>query len=164
MKSDLLTSLSTKGGSSSIVRRQAQEVATLVLKGDVSVEDIWKLDARKRGVVVEEVLAKSDYKHWWNVGAAQNGFFEMVDFQAGNTLASLKTSSANYDGWFYKLAPDIRDLVRGGGPKVDGEYARKLFDVRIPKGTMNTVLGQQGKKYLEEMCDLYKITLKVEEF
>ncbi|MBR9973687.1 hypothetical protein [Magnetospirillum sulfuroxidans] len=52
-------------------------------------KDVWTLSATERGKVIEQRLAQTDYKDWFNVGQEKNGFFPLVDVQKGDTLVSM---------------------------------------------------------------------------
>ena len=53
--------------------------------------DVWKLGATERGDVIEEVLASTEYKDWYNIGSSQGGYFPVIDFQKGSEVVSFKT-------------------------------------------------------------------------
>lgn len=96
------------------------------------------MGAAERGDVIEEVLASTEYKDWYNVGSSQGGYFPVIDFQKGNNVVSLKTihptlSSMGGSGATNKVIDYLNYLDKD--ITVNGNLANKILDVRIPEGT-----------------------------
>lgn len=125
-------------------------------------EDVWDLTPMQRGNKIEEILAKTEYKDWFNCGQLNNGKFPTIDFQLGNSVVSLKTIDprlASYvDGKVNtKIIEYLEDLSRE--ITVAGNPAEKTLDVRIPKGT--TEFLDLEKLYKE--AERLNITLEIGE-
>lgn len=125
-------------------------------------EDVWELAPMQRGNKIEEILAKTEYKDWFNCGQLNNGKFPTIDFQLGNSVVSLKTIDprlASYvDGKVNtKIIEYLEDLSRE--ITVAGNPAEKTLDVRIPKGT--TEFLDLEKLYKE--AERLNITLEIGE-
>ncbi|HHR3147571.1 TPA: deaminase domain-containing protein [Listeria monocytogenes] len=125
-------------------------------------EDVWDLAPMQRGNKIEEILAKTEYKDWFNCGQLNNGKFPTIDFQLGNSVVSLKTIDprlASYvDGKVNtKIIEYLEDLSRE--ITVAGNPAEKTLDVRIPKGT--TEFLDLEKLYKE--AERLNITLEIGE-
>ena len=95
--------------------------------------DVWKLKPTTRGTVIEERLARTEYKDWWNIGQERGGTFPLVDFQMGNTLVSLKTVNTTGKTWKSRMRAHIADLSTRGAT-VSGRPARMVLDVRVQPG------------------------------
>lgn len=70
--------LSSGGGDTNATPEQL----TSGVSGDSA--KVWNLEPTDRGVKIETQLAKTDYSPangWYQVGAENNGYFELVDFQ-----------------------------------------------------------------------------------
>jgi len=129
----------------------------------ISSSEAWELSATERGAAIEKALAKTEYKDWYNVGAENNGYFPIIDFQKDNDVVSLKTidpTLPSYEGdgattQIFKYLDALNVDI-----KIDGELANKILDVRIPPGT-NDILDINT--LLDRAAEL-KITLKIKEF
>ncbi|WP_260511303.1 hypothetical protein [Listeria marthii] len=125
-------------------------------------EDVWDLAPMQRGNKIEEILAKTEYKDWFNCGQLNNGKFPTIDFQLGNSVVSLKTIDprlASYvDGKVNtKIIEYLEDLSRE--ITVAGNPAEKTLDVRIPKGTTEFLDLERLYKEAERL----NITLEIGE-
>lgn len=126
-------------------------------------DEVWKLNQLERGQVIEEILACTEYKDWYNIGATNNGFFPVIDFQKGQKVISVKSIDPrlkSYSGdkatkkieeYIEKLDVDIT---------VSGKPAQKILDIRIPKGTKDRI----NLKHLNGLCVDSDIILKIKEF
>lgn len=94
---------------------------------------VWSLGATARGVAIENHLAKTSYKDWFNVGNTKGGFFPLVDFQKGNNLVSLKSVDTTGKSWLGRMQEHIRDLASRRG-SVDGDDANMILDLRVQPG------------------------------
>lgn len=59
-----------------------------------NLSEVWNGVPTNRGSWIESYLAKNEYSDangWFHVGAENNGYFPLVDFQNGNNLVSLKS-------------------------------------------------------------------------
>jgi hypothetical protein len=98
--------------------------------------DVWALKPTDRGVAIEREIAKSEYRlddGWWNVGATKGGTSELIDFQRGPIVLSLKT----LDPRLKYAGKDLPDHIRKLGARdirVDGNAATKVLDIRVPPG------------------------------
>ena len=102
--------------------------------------DVWKRAPLKRGIEIENYLAKTDYKDWYHVGKERNGFFPLVDFQRGNTLVSLKTTDPSSPSAIKRMKDHIDDLAESNA-KIDGRLADLELDIRVPRGTSGALKG-----------------------
>jgi hypothetical protein len=94
---------------------------------------VWSEISTRRGVIVEERLAKTDYQDWYHVGAEGNGQFPLIDFQKANNLASVKTVDTAGKSWMADMRAHIRDLSTRGAT-VNGRPANMILDIRVPPG------------------------------
>lgn len=125
--------------------------------------DVWKLGATERGDVIEEVLASTEYKDWYNIGSSQGGYFPVIDFQKGSEVVSLKTidptlSSMSGSGATNKVVDYLNDLDKE--ITVDGNLANKILDVRIPEGTKSNI----DITRIQEVADELGIKIIIKEF
>ena len=97
---------------------------------------VWNLSPTARGNAIESGLANTEYSSangWYQVGAENNGYFPLVDFQQGNTLVSLKTVDTGGSTWMGRMESHIDDLANNGAT-VNGQPANMVLDVRVPPG------------------------------
>jgi len=94
--------------------------------------EVWGRHQFDRGVRIESHLAATEYQDWYRVGAERGGFFELLDFQKGNNVVSLKTSNSTSAATFESLEAHIDDLAIR--PLVNGVPANAMLDLRVPKG------------------------------
>ena len=87
----------------------------------------------QRGIAIEEHLAATEYSDWWNVGATRGGTSELVDFQRGDVVVSLKSANTNGRGWVYELRTHI-DNLSTWGVQVNGRPAVVILDLRVQPG------------------------------
>ncbi|MBQ3423196.1 MAG: hypothetical protein IJH34_16420, partial [Romboutsia sp.] len=125
--------------------------------------DVWKLGATERGEVIEEILASTEYKEWYNIGASQGGYFPVIDFQKGKSVVSMKTidpqlPSMSGSGATNKVIDYLNDLDKA--IKVDDNAANRILDVRIPEGTKNSF----DLDYLIKESEKKNIKLIIKEF
>jgi filamentous hemagglutinin len=121
---------------------------------------VWELSATARGIVIEDELAATEYASWYRVGGEVNGKFEMVDFQQGNTLVSLKTADTVWSSsrsWFYRLQDHINELATRPA-FVNGQPAKVILDIRVPPG------GAEAAQPLVEYGRSQGVTVIVKEF
>ena len=99
-----------------------------------AVTSVWNKPGIARGIEIERVLAKTEYAGWNHVGAENKGKFDLVDFQKGNNLVSLKSAdtTSNSSSWIYKIRGHIRQLEGAG--EVAGSPANMILDLRVPPG------------------------------
>ncbi len=83
--------------------------------------------------------------------------FELIDFQKGNNLVSLKTADTTGKGWLGNLRDHIADLGTREAT-VAGKKANMILDIRVQPGgkTAASSLIQYGRKY--------NVTVIVKEF
>jgi hypothetical protein len=96
-------------------------------------QNVWSMRPWTRGRVIEDNLAQTDYADWYHVGAENNGYFPLVDFQNGNSLASLKTIDTNGATWMTRTQQHIVDLQESGST-VNGNLADLFLDIRVQPG------------------------------
>jgi RHS repeat-associated protein len=95
--------------------------------------NLWKLNWFKRGNLIEDFLAATDYKDWFRVGKLDKGKFELVDFQLGDNLTSVKSADTSGSTWMRRLELHIEDLGTRGAT-VNGNPANMILDIRVPPG------------------------------
>ncbi len=96
-------------------------------------QNVWSMRPWTRGRVIEDQLAHTDYADWYHIGAENNGYFPLVDFQNGNSLVSLKTVDTNGVTWMDRTENHITEL--GDTPTtVNGNLADKILDLRVQPG------------------------------
>ncbi len=112
--------------------------------------NLWSLDPKLRGDLVEDYLAKTEYADWYNVGNSKGGYFDLVDFQLGNSLVSLKTADTTAASWarqgMREMYAHIRDLGTRRA-KVDGRPAQMSLDIRTPPSGMSPRDAQALRSY-----------------
>ena len=108
---------------------------------------VWSKAATQRGIDIENTLAKTDYKDWFNIGKKNNGYFPLVDFQKGDNLVSLKTVDTTGKTWLKRMQDHIDDLGTRGAT-VDGQQANMILDLRVQPGGSSTAqsLIQYGRE------------------
>jgi filamentous hemagglutinin len=97
---------------------------------------VWSQAPTARGVTIESQLAQTEYSAangWYQVGAENNGYFPLVDFQNGNTLVSLKTVDTTGTTWLPRMESVI-DQLGSSGATVNGTSANMVLDVRVQPG------------------------------
>jgi len=122
--------------------------------------DVWKLRPTERGKVIESYLADTEYSDangWYHIGAENNGYFPLVDFQQGNTLVSLKTVNTNGASWMGDMENHIDDLAYNGAT-VDGQPANMVLDLRVQPG------GAQDAAPLVQYGQQQGVTVVIKEF
>ncbi|WP_099223083.1 hypothetical protein [Listeria costaricensis] len=120
------------------VGKYADELAALTKELD----DIWDLPQLEGGNKIEEILAKTEYQEWWNCGQLYDGKFPTIDFQLGNEVVSLKSldprlPSYTGDKATKQVLQYLNDLDKQ--ITVSDISANKTLDLRIPKGTLDTL-------------------------
>jgi hypothetical protein len=118
---------------------------------------VWKLSPFARGKAIEKQLAATEYKDWFHVGAEDNGFFELVDFQKGQTLVSLKSVDTAGKTWVGKMQAHIDDLAHRGA-MVNDQPANMVLDIRVQPG------GEQAAQRLVAYGKQNNVTVVVKEF
>ena len=127
---------------------------------------LWKLKPTIRGILIEEELARTEYKFattgWYNIGAEMNGYFPVIDFWKGNNVVSLKSIDPRLyygSGATSKLLDYIEDLKTD--ILVDGQKivnSSKKLDIRVPIGTKSQI-------NLQELIDEAEgIIIEIKEF
>jgi RHS repeat-associated protein len=95
---------------------------------------IWERNPLIRGREIENALARTDYRDWFHLDDIASGRnFDLVDFQKGRTLVSLKTTNAFTERSLADLTEHIDDLATRGAT-VDGLPADLVLDIRVPAG------------------------------
>jgi hypothetical protein len=98
--------------------------------------NVWGLNPIARGVNIESQLAHTEYSAangWYQVGAENNGYFPLVDFQNGNTLVSLKTVDTTGSTWLPRMEGVI-DQLGSSNATVNGSPANMVLDMRVQPG------------------------------
>jgi hypothetical protein len=117
--------------------------------------DVWSLEATKRGCVIEDALALTDYKGWtrssefelktkdgkWRKpGKEEAKYFPRVDFHHPKTddVVSLKTMDPHGPRWEYDLQQYIESHSPNGEVTITSKGktwpAKLKLDIRVPKG------------------------------
>ncbi len=118
---------------------------------------VWEISPMQRGNIIEDSLAKSDYKDWYHVGEERNRKFPLVDFQNGKTLVSLKSVDTTGSTWFTRMSDHIVDLGTRGA-MVDGQPADMVLDLRVQPG------GLEAAKDLRIIAEKRGVHLIIKEF
>ncbi|HEY9186663.1 MAG TPA: hypothetical protein VIR55_02040 [Ignavibacteria bacterium] len=124
----------------------------LKLSGDALktwIDGIWSMaDAKKRGMIIESFLSKSDYSTWGFMGRESGGYWRGFDFadDFSGKIVSLKTldprlTSYVADGGFSAIEKYIDDLYGLGKVTMSNGtiIAKKVLDVRVPTGTISKI-------------------------
>jgi len=122
--------------------------------------DVWKMRPTERGKAIESYLADTEYSDangWYHIGAENNGYFPLVDFQQGDTLVSLKTVNTNGSSWMGDMQTHIDDLAYNGAT-VDGRPANMVLDLRVQPG------GAQDAASLVQYGQQQGVTVLIKEF
>jgi hypothetical protein len=97
---------------------------------------VWQETGIKRGSLIENRLATTEYSDWAHVGAQNKGFAELIDFQKSTNTVSLKSSDTAAKSWrstgMSKMRKHIREL--GSGMTVGDQPANVILDLRVPPG------------------------------
>jgi len=96
-------------------------------------KSVWSEPDVVRGALIHKRLAKTEYKDWYPVGEEASGKFDLVDFQKGPNLVSVKSVNTGGKTWMRRMEAHIRQLS-GRGVTVDGQPARMWLDLRVPPG------------------------------
>ncbi|WP_275921652.1 two-partner secretion domain-containing protein [Burkholderia sola] len=126
----MLSSSTRDGGSS---RGTGGQVAT---DAPATGGNVWALNPIDRGVTIESQLARTEYSAangWYQVGAENNGYFPLVDFQNRNTLVSLKTVDTTGSTWLPRMEAVI-DQLGSSNATVNGSRANMVLDLRVQPG------------------------------
>jgi hypothetical protein len=108
---------------------------------------IWSMEAKQRGVLVENSAAANEYKDWFRVGQLDNGKFPLIDFQKGDDLVSLKSVDTSGVSWMRDMQKHIDDLSTRGAT-INDRPARMILDLRVPPGG-NTAQSGSAKGFKE---------------
>lgn len=128
--------------------------------GAANSSSVWNLSPIARGNAIESSLANTDYSAangWYQVGAENNGYFPLVDFQQGDTLVSLKTVDTNGSTWMGRMESTIDDLANNGAT-VNDQPANMVLDLRVQPG------GAQAAAPLIEYGQQQGVTVIVKEY
>ncbi|MDN2672281.1 filamentous hemagglutinin N-terminal domain-containing protein [Janthinobacterium sp. SUN026] len=128
---------------------------TLLEEGRLS--EVWKFHPTTRGTVIEDLLSKTEYKEWYNIGQSNSGYFPLIDFQLGKNVVSLKTIDTTGKGWAGTMMKEIEKLG-DRAIKVDGVPANKILDIRVQPG------GMDAAKFLIDHGAENGITVIIKEF
>jgi len=101
--------------------------------------EVWKMDARERGNVIETDLANSEYKEWFHCGKEHGGTQEHIDFFKDGVGVSLKTVESATPGSIREMQNEIGQLEHSGiQHSTDGgetwSKTELALDVRVPEG------------------------------
>jgi hypothetical protein len=110
---------------------------------------VWSRNPLERGNTIELDLAATEYSEangWYHIGAANNGYFPLVDFQQSNILVSLKTVDTRGSSWLGRTEDHIYKLGNSGAT-VSGSPANVVLDLRVQPGGASTAssLVQYGQ-------------------
>ncbi|MBT1535686.1 DUF637 domain-containing protein [Ralstonia solanacearum] len=147
------------GGAATTVRAGPGYAAGDVLPGG-STGSVWNLPPTDRGVAIESRLATTEYSAangWYNVGAANNGYFPLVDFQNGTTLVSLKSVDTTGTSWQSRMETVINQLGAGRAT-VNGAPANMVLDLRVQPG------GAAAAQYLVSYGAARGVTVIIKAF
>lgn len=134
--------------------------ADAAASGASNLSSVWNLSPIGRGNTIESSLANTEYSlanGWYQVGARNNGYFPLVDFQQGNTLVSLKTVDTGGSTWMGRMESHIDDLANNGAT-VNDQPANMVLDLRVQPG------GAHAAAPLIEYGQQQGVTVIVKEF
>ncbi len=122
-------------------------------------KNVWNLPATTRGNVIEDTLAKTEYKDWFNVGKENNGYFPLIDFfdKKTNTAVSLKTVDTKGTTWQDRIEKHIEDLG-SRGVNYDNQTSNMKLDIRVQKG------GLKDAEYLIKYGKDNNVKVEIKEF
>jgi hypothetical protein len=112
---------------------------------------VWQEAGTKRGKLIENRLATTEYSDWAHVGAQKSGTAELIDFLKSNNTVSLKSVDTAAKSWsrsgMSKMRKHIRDL--GSGMTVGDQPANVILDLRVPPGGASAAepLISYGKQF-----------------
>ncbi len=114
---------------------------------ETTADSVWALPPMQRGVAIENKLAVTDYADWYHVGAENNGYFPLVDFQKDDTLLSLRTVDTTSSRWLGRITDHIEELGSNGAT-INGNLAKMKLDLRVQPGGFEDAqpLVQAGEK------------------
>lgn len=139
----------------------------------VSKADIWtKVRARLRGRIIEDDLAKTEYRDWIHTdelpGFSRSRNYPVIDFARENEVVSLKTADTRLTSWPKNLRADIRKLSRADIrklPKIQGLVsgeARKILDLRVQPGGIG--VGGQRLQDLIGYARAHGVELRIKQY
>jgi hypothetical protein len=120
---------------------------------------VWKLFPWLRGNLIEGHLAATEYSTWKHVGALNNGFYPLFDFQKGLAHVSLKTTNIKSLTWLTRAEKHIEQL-ESVAKVMPGETI--ILDLRIAPGGLKQAAQDIAK--LVEYGKKRSILIKVTEF
>ncbi|MGF6604825.1 hypothetical protein P3T23_009581 [Paraburkholderia sp. GAS448] len=127
-----------EGAESAFAAEEAGTLANVAVATNTAATgaNVWGLNPIARGVTIESQLAQTEYSAangWYQVGAENNGYFPLVDFQNGNTLVSLKTVDTTGSTWLPRMEGVI-DQLGSSNATVNGSPANMVLDMRVQPG------------------------------
>ncbi|MGO4569694.1 hypothetical protein AB4Z52_32815 [Rhizobium sp. 2YAF20] len=149
--------------SGKILQITDDELRTLVaeeIKSAAPQSSVWSLNTLVRGSTIETRLAETEYSSasgWFHIGAENNGYFPLIDFQSGNTVVSLKSVDTTGSTWLVRMQNTI-DELRDSRITIDGTTANKILDIRVQPG------GATSAQSLVEYGKSQGITVLIKEF
>lgn len=101
--------------------------------------EVWEMDARDRGVKIENDLAQTEYKDWFHCGKEHGGTQEHIDFFKDGVGVSLKTVGNPNEASMREMQAEVDALERSGieHSTDDGATWTKTelaLNVRVPEG------------------------------
>jgi hypothetical protein len=117
---------------------------------------VWALPEHWRGILIEQTLAKTQYKGWFNVGQENRGFFPDIDFaivtpgagpQLRASVKSVNPFAKTYDNQLnVELPAHVNTIVtsttnfigKSAGLRPADTHARPpvtTIDIRVPPGS-----------------------------
>lgn len=128
----------------------------------------WSLRGDKRGIAIENELARTQYKDWDNVGQYNSGYFPGIDFAKGKEVVSLKTldpTIKGLDNALDQLGSNVYEISVAKFPSL-GKNVKRYLDLRVPRETpdnMKTFLKEALSNYIPEGLES-RVTVIVSEF
>jgi hypothetical protein len=108
---------------------------------------VWALPEHLRGVLIEQTLANTLYKGWFNAGQLNQGFFPDIDFaittpgtgpQQRASVKSVNTRTKGYEKQLNETLPEhIETIVTStkNDIKAGNRPAHTTVDIRVPPGS-----------------------------
>ena len=111
-----------------------------------NMDTVWELTPTERGIKIENYYASTDYNTWFHIGAEDNGYFPIIDFQKGDEVISMKSLDPRLKSYQdinylnktiqkYTNALAYKEILIGGE-----KCTNKTLHIVIPEGTMSTEL------------------------
>ena len=153
----------------------ADSITTVMEKGGLTLDEAkdvleaWKRVPTLRGDMIEQFLARTEYKNWTHVGADNNGFGKGYDFSRKVVnrgymadAISFKTTDPRLPNWKKTITDAIKDVVNTDSIPDGTRVNTRIIDIRVPKDTLASI--QSTVEEFKERGELNRITILFSEF